>query len=461
MRRRSLRAQLLLWLLGPLSVLLSVSALFVYSGTVELATMAYDRALFDSALALANQISAEGNRVIVDLPPEARTILRYDEHDKIYFQVRDQNGRVISGDSVFPTPPAELSATLPGHAMFYDGTIDENPVRIAALILRLDHTQPARSLLVQVAETVVKRDTLTRQAMSVIATIYTVILVIAALVVIVGVTRGLAPLSALGRAIGQRSHNDLRPVAADAAPQEAVSLVYALNDLLDRLSASVHAQRQFIENAAHQLRTPLAGIQTQAEYALRQKPPADIAQNLSQLFQAARRASHLANQLLALARAEPGAISEECFQPTDLTRLCKSTAAEWVPFALSREMDLGYEGPEGPVMIHAEPTLVKSILDNLLDNAIRHNPPGTQITVALEKDPHPALRVDDSGVGIPQPERAAVFERFHRGRTHDREGSGLGLSIVAEAARVLGAEVRLGSAPGGRGTRLTVRFLRG
>lgn len=457
-RTASLRGQLLWWLLLPLFILLSVAAFFVYSETVKLTTLAYDRALFDSTQALSRQVRFQDGQVDVDLPAEARAILRYDEHDKIYFQVKDAQGTVIAGDRNIPEPPRDLRSL--DQPIFYDANLDGRNVRVAAMFLAAPANAASGEALIQVAETLVKRDSITRDALLGIVVMQLGILAFAALLVWLGVRRGLAPLDALQVEIASRSHVDLSPVPESDAPIEVRPLLHSINDLLLRLKANIDAQQRFIADAAHQLRTPLAGIKTQAEFALRQSAPEQIQHALRQLSVSAERASRLANQLLTLARAEPGALSEQHFQRLNLTQLTKDATTGWVPEALKKQIDLGYEGSEQEVMVRGDPLLLREMINNLLDNAIRYCPEGAQVTTRVSGEGQPTLVVEDNGPGIPVEERERVFQRFYRAVASDVTGSGLGLAIVGDAAKAHGASVRLESLDGARGTRVTILFPR-
>ena len=243
------------------------------------------------------------------------------------------------------------------------------------------------------------------------------------------------------------------------APEEVQPLIHAMNELLRRLSLVLSAQQRFVADAAHQLRTPVAGIKTQTELALRLTDPAQQQQVLHQLHTATTRLSRLIHQLLALARTEPGAQAAHAMQPTDLGREMREAASEWVPKALQGNIDLGFEGPDEPLMVRGNAILLREMLGNLLDNAIRYSPPGSRVTVQVaRRGTEVVLQVEDNGAGIPQDERERVFERFYRLLGTDADGCGLGLAIVREVAQAHGADVSLDSGAGGRGTAVRVRF---
>jgi len=258
-----------------------------------------------------------------------------------------------------------------------------------------------------------------------------------------GVARALRPLLDLQAEVSSRSHRDLSPLQVQNAPGELRALVGAMNGLLSSLSIALAAQQRFIADAAHQLRTPLAGLRTQTELALRQNDPEEVRKTLRQIDTATARTTHLVNQLLALARAEPGANQLSAAQRIDLTELALTTTTEWVPQAIERDIDLGFEGATTAVGINGDPILLKELLGNLIDNAIRYTPPGGQVTVAVTSALHNCLlSVEDNGPGIPAEERERVF----------------GLAIVREIAYGHGATVALEEAVGGHGTRVSVAF---
>jgi two-component system sensor histidine kinase TctE len=274
-----------------------------------------------------------------------------------------------------------------------------------------------------------------------------------------GILRSLAPLERLRSEIAQRSARDLRPLDGSYAPAEVRPLVGTLNELLGNLRDALDSQQRFTANAAHQLRTPLAGLQTQVELALRQPAPEPMLRSLDQLRGATVRAAHLANQLLALSRAEPGGHRPDALRALDLRSVAQDAAATWVPRALPKDLDLGFEIEHAPVSGDAR--LLRDLLDNLLENAIRYTPEGGRITVrtGVEGD-QSVVSVEDDGPGIPADQRERVFQRFYRVPGSTGDGSGLGLAIVHEIVNAHGASASIDSGTDGRGTRVQVRFTR-
>lgn len=315
--------------------------------------------------------------------------------------------------------------------------------------------------MVQVAETRNKRDILAHEILFGMLLPELLLIVLIGLLVWFGVERGLRPLSTLQREISSRSHRDLSPLREQNAPHEVCALIRAMNDLLARLSEALSSQQRFIADAAHQLRTPLAGLKTQTELALRQDELAEVRQTLQQIHTATGQSTHLVNQLLSLARAEPGASRAPATETINLSELARDATTEWVPRALARNIDLGFDAAPHAAYIEGNALLVMEMLRNLLDNAIRYTQSAGQVTVrvAAERD-RVLLSVEDNGPGIPQAERERAFESFYRVLGTGTEGCGLGLSIVREIADSHDAEVRLGPGASGSGTLAYVAFPR-
>src|SRR5439155_7577482 len=302
-----------------------------------------------------------------------------------------------------------------------------------------------------------------------------VILPLAVLLVWLALARGIAPLNELQRRIRSRESHDLSPIGEREAPEEVAPLVRAINDLLARLDQSMSRQKHFLADAAHQLKTPLAGLRTQAELAQREidagrGSPEDLKRSLQHIARSSQRAAHMVNQLLAMARAEDQEHSAQQQQEVNLVGLATETVRDFVPRALERRIDLGYEGPaavDSTVRLQGEPLLVRELIRNLVDNALQYTPAGGTVTVRVVEDPFGqviVLQVEDNGPGIAPEEREQVFRPFYRVLGSNVDGSGLGLAIVREIAQRHGAEVSIedalprGGDARGPGARFTVRF---
>ena len=452
----SLRGHLLRLLLVPLAAVLVASTVASYYFALEPATQAYDTSLVNAGLALGETIRVRGGVTTVDLPTIAEQILRTDRHDKVYYVVRDPSGRPVSGDAGVPLPPPDKRGDNPA---FYDAEY------LGATVRAVTQWAACGSELctITVAETTRKRDRVVREIL--LGSVLPQALLAALTLVIVwfAVARGLGPLRRVSEEMRKRSARDLRPIEPDQAVDETRPLIAALNQLLLQVGELHRNQQRFLANAAHQLRTPLAGLQAHAELALAQPLPGAARAELEHVHTATVRTARLANQLLALARAEPGGRVEP-HGAVDLRALVEGVADEWVHRALERDHDLGFELEGAPV--HGDAFLLREALGNLLHNALEYVPRGGRVTVRTgmggrEGERRPFLEVEDDGPGIPDPERARVLERFYRVPGPSGTGSGLGLAIVREIAAAHGGALSIAAAPGGRGCSVRIEFAHG
>jgi two-component system sensor histidine kinase TctE len=452
---------LITWLAGPLFVLWSVSTVIGYDIAKRFVNLAYDRALLEAALDIGRQVRVINDRIYVDLPDVALQILQTRESGGLYYLVTGPADEFISGDPDLPRPPAEAPEANADRVRYYDEEFRGLEIRAVALRAPVEPGTGRGAVQIHVAERVTARDEFARQIILRMALPQGILILLAGLAVWYGVGRGLAPLSTLRGELESRSHRDLSALSEEQAPQEVRPLIHAMNDLLARLGTAISAQQRFIADAAHQLRTPIAGLKTQTELALRQSDPAGVQETLRKLQTATEQSARLVNQLLSLARAEPGAKLGHAVERLDLARLARDAATEWVPRALARDIDLGYEGEAGAAWIEGDPFLLRDMLGNLLDNAIRYSQRGGHVTVRVAGDGATvALSVEDNGPGIPGPERERVFERFYRVLGTGTEGCGLGLAIVREIALSHRAGVTLAAGAGGKGTAVRVTFPR-
>ena len=453
--RLSLRRQLLWYLLLPVGVIALLSGGLQFYLARNFAIIAYDNNLYDTTATLAAQIQVTGGKASVNLPQVAWDVLRYDDYDKIFPSVKWKSGEMVAGDPGLPAPP-DVPHRI-GKPIFHDGEYQGEPVRIASLYIPMAERGMPGELLVQAAETLTKRRVVMRQILSAIILPHMILILLAAISVWIGTKRGLEPLDLISRALSNRSHRDLRPVVESDVPIEVQPLLQSINGLMQRLSQVIDAQQRFIANAAHQLRTPIAGLKTQTENAMRQTEIAAVHSILPKIDAGISQAHHLVNQLLTLARSEALSNESSVLKLMDLDRLARDVTADWVPVAVDANIDLGYEGPDAPIMITGNEALLRELMANILDNAIRYTPKEGRITVSLTVPPL-QLSIEDSGTGIPEPELERVFERFYRVSEDERTGTGLGLAIVREIADAHGARVWASTAAGRTGTRVTIEF---
>ena len=459
-------------MLTPLLLLWPISLVLTWLVAQGIAGKPFDRALEYNAGALAQLVSVNNNKVQFSLPLPARELLRAEDSDTVYYQVLGANGEHLSGERALPLPPDNEKA-VPGEVRLRDDEIRGVAIKVAYTWVKVA-LPGARPALVQVAETLEKRSVLATEIVKGVMLPQFVILPIAVLLVWLALVQAIKPLNMLEERIRARKPDDLSPIDAQAAPLEVAPLVDSVNDLLLRLKDSIATQKRFLADAAHQLKTPLAGLRMQADLAQREGADADeLKQSLRQIGRSSVRATHTVNQLLALARAESSG-SAMPRQTCDLAELTMSVVRDCVPRAIEKQIDLGYEGTEPGApggQIEGNPTLLKELVRNLLDNAINYTPSSARqpavITARVLSDPTQGrlvLQVEDSGPGVPLAERELVFQPFYRALGTEADGSGLGLPIVLEIAQQHNATVDLDETRPGQaapGARFTVRFLSG
>ncbi|PWU00062.1 MAG: sensor histidine kinase [Candidatus Melainabacteria bacterium] len=451
----SIRKQLIGWLMIPITSLCLVSAVVTYFIAVRMTTQGYDAALMESARELANRATLQDGNIVLDLPPAALAVFKDDNIDKFYYAAFGENCRLIAGDADVLQALNPAAASQP---RFRNGRLHRSPIRIACYNAAVSGA-PNRHVRIFVAETVRKRQALTNQILIAVIVPQLLLIGLASLSVWLGVARGLAPLQAVRSAIASRSQFDLSPMAELNPPLEIRPLVNAINDLLGRLNRDIEAQRRFVANAAHQLRTPLAGLKTQTELGLRQENFSELRGILNQIQRGAANLTRLVNQLLSLAQLEPsGAQSSLVRTRIDLNAIVKEATRDMVPYALSNDIDLGFEESQKPAFVIANAWSIRELVTNLIDNAVRYTQSGGKVTVRIESADPVTLVVEDNGPGIPESERERVFERFYRVLGNNVNGSGLGLAIVKEIVLSHQGRVSIESGIGGKGTLLLVTF---
>jgi two-component system sensor histidine kinase TctE len=453
---RTLRRQLITWLAVPLVILWGISGMVDYDIAKRFVNLAYDRALLEAAIDIGRNIKQVDNRIYVDLPEAALQMLETRASGRLHFLVTKTDGEYISGNLELPRPPLDDSAD---RIRYYDDEFSGRAIRLVSVRHPVRPGTGQGAVLIHVGERLTVRSESARQLLLRIMVPQALLIFVAVLVVWYAVGRGLRPLVSLQRDVTARSDRDLSPLPEEQVPEELRPLVRAMNDLLGRLSKALESRQRFVADAAHQLRTPIAGIKTQTELALRQTQSDDTQATLKQLHTATEQATRLINQLLWLARAEPGAGRVPHAEPLDLVALARDTTTEWVPRALTRNIDLGFDSPLPGARIEGDPFMLREMLNNLLDNAVRYTQPGGQVTVRVTPEPPGVvLSVEDNGPGIPEAERARVFERFYRVLGTGAEGCGLGLAIVREIALSHGGDASLTGSANDTGTRVRVAF---
>ena len=448
----SLRVQLAIWLLVPLLAVWAFNAWLTYENAIEAANRAHDRTLLGSVLAIAERISVVDDVVVVDLPYSSLEMLESSLQSRVYYRVSLAGGRHLTGYEDLRPPTAKLEL---GKPFFYDSEYKGEPVRVAAMLKRLYDASVKEPVLVQVAETGELRHSMSWQIVSASAVKELFLILLAAALMWWAVNRGLRPLYKLKNQMSQRSRTDLSRMEVDLVPGELRPLIDAINDQTAQVARIMSAQKQFVADAAHQLKTPLALLRTQADFASKQQDVGAMNEVLDDMRANTERVSHLVDQLLALNRAEAAA---PVLEEIDLNEFARTTTFEWLPLALRKSIDLGFEG-EGPARIKGHKILLHELIANLLDNAIRFTPQAGHVTVRVAThDGLAELSVEDNGPGIPEGERARIFDRFYQIPGRASPGCGLGLAITREITALHEATVSLRDPAPGKGTAFVVEF---
>ena len=466
MTRPNLRVRVALWLLLPLLLLLAFDAWLTYQRAMNAAHAAFDRTLEFSLRSIRDGIRLRDAQIEVDLPYLALEMFESNGGGNIYYQIREEGGRGVTG---YPDLPAGTKASGDLYSVqFYDDMFRGRPLRVAMLRLPVHDVPSAqtRVVLVRVGETIEQRQALAREILIGSLQQEFLLVVLALGIVWLGVARGLRPLNRLSAKVAARAENDPTPLDTVGLPSEVAPLVDSINQYIGRTQLMQLSRRRFFNDAAHQLKTPLAIIQAESELALRDIEGGEEASigsrrhgvHLRRLNRAVQQAVRIVQQLLSLSRLDADSGYTVKHAPVPLHKVARSVTLDWSPVARARGIDLGFE-QDMRIEVMGQSDLLAELVGNLIDNAIRYSGDGAVITVRVACEAGQALlQVIDNGPGIDVGERDAVFERFYRSEaTQAVEGSGLGLSIVREIARVHGASIALSEAPGG-GLVVSVRF---
>jgi len=453
-----LQRKLLLWLLLPQLVLWLSGGFLAWRVALQNGEKGIDQTLTQSVRALARQIKPIGDGLLVDFPKAAQDILEQDPTDRITYMVSSPPGRFLLGNALLPPPPS-VEVRM-GEPYLYQALLEGKPLRVAFLDVDYGTPQTRQTLRVQVAQSLTVRERIAQELLEEMLLPMGLMGLALSALVYAGVLRGLQPLKRLQAQIDQAglrhqgSDSPLPPIELTEAPQEVHSLASTINRLLETVARGQQKEKRFLNDAAHQLRTPLAGLIGQTELALHESHEPAVQERLHKVLSAAQRSAHLVHQLLQLARSE----SSVEMQSIDLASLAREVAREWAARALAHGMDLGYEGADSlPAQGH--PLLLREALNNLIDNALHYAGHGATVTVrvAREEPGHWALLVvEDDGPGVRAEHLGDLFARFWRG-SDQAGGCGLGLSIVEEiATRHGGRTVAQGLAP--KGLRVGMRL---
>jgi two-component system sensor histidine kinase TctE len=422
-------------------------ALLHYFNSVAPGVINSDRRLKEAANALMARVQIKDGQVTLDASEAGRPPLP--APDSIKYALRDSQGHMVAGDAQIPAVPM-ISANAQLFAM---AQIDDRSLR--TLTTRFDTRGGV--IIITVADVRMINEPAARYGFMSTLLWDFVQLDVTLVLVWVGIQLGLRPVKRLRDEIAERSPLDLRPIVESSVPREIAPVVVTLNRLFTLLRTAVQSQQQFIANTAHQLRTPITGMQAQLDVLIGEPAAQPVRGRLLTLQEGVRQLAHSANQLLSLARADPAANLAAKNQPVELNAIVGEVAARFFDRALQSNIDLGVEVE--PVSIVADPSLLDDLLSNLVDNALKYTPAGGSVTVSAGlRNGSAYLAVEDTGPGIAEAERQRVRQRFYRQPNSPGHGSGLGLAIVDEIAQLYGASMSIAPAAGGLGTKVLVQF---
>ena len=443
----SISRRLIFWLTVPLLLMALCGSLVHYFNGIAPGVISSDRRLRDGTNALMARLQVVNGQVALDTNANGGPAPPLP--DSVKYAVRDSQGQLLIGDAQIPAVPMnDASAQLLAMAQ-----IDHRSVR--TLTTRFDTR--VGPVIISVADAGATTEAAARFGLMSTLLWDFVQMDVTLVLVWVGIQIGLRPVRKLRDEIAARSPLDLRPIVETSVPREISPVVVTLNRLFAMLRSSVQSQQQFIANTAHQLRTPITGMQAQLDVLIDEPAAAPVSSRLRTLQESVRQLAHSSNQLLSLARADPAANMAARNQSVLLSSIVGEVVAKFFDRALQSNIDLGVDAE--PVSVLADPSLLDDLLSNLVDNALKYTPSGGSITVSAgATNGSPYLAVEDTGPGIPEAERQRVRQRFYRLPNSPGHGSGLGLAIVDEIAQLYGASVTIGPASGGRGTKVLLQF---
>ena len=469
-KQASLRRKLLTWLVPLLLLLILIDSTILYRLAITKLEKELDADLFSSTKNIAQFLTDFGNSPSdILLLENASKIFLKDEVDEIIYSISDSQGRLLSGSKVLLEASRSYSLnqklTKANH-YYYFTTIAKAEFRVVHAVFDVRNSQGAQTFTIQIAGTQKWRKTLSNTILIGIVVPQLLLALLSFFIIWFGVKKGLAPLDVLQNALLKRSEQDLSPIELPNIPQEVSLVANAVNQLMYKLQNLIAAQNRFVADAAHQLRTPLAGAQAQLELAEQAAEPSAVKALLPRAYQSLDKLLHTINQLLVLARSQPEAAATVNMVRLDLNKLTKEIALEIAPAALKKQIDLGFEPSLVPAMILGNVDRLNDMLNNLIDNAIRYTQTGGKITVALDvSETLVSLIVEDNGPGVSDAEKEKIFDRFHRGLdnrqgTSEQSGSGLGLAIVKEIANLHGATISISDSATPSGLKVMLGFKR-
>jgi two-component system sensor histidine kinase TctE len=457
-KHSSLRKKLLVLLVPPLLILILIASSILFRFAIVEQRDAFDNALYDSAYSIYQLIQKSDDSIEnLSLPKNEKQFILNDQSDVIFYNVVGTDGKLLNGDSDGGLMPQIKEQT--SNPNFRDGIVHNLNVRIVSTLVSIQKNGVELPVYIQVAETLNKREALASNVLIDIIVPQLLLVLFTIIIIWFGVERGLQPLFDLQAAVSKRSYLDLSSIEMPDVPTEVMILVNSVNSLMRQLESVLSAQNRFIADAAHQLRTPLAGAQAQLELALLESDPDQHQELLERVSTSMERLSHTITQLLSLARNQQDASHNMVMSRVNLNKIAQEVTTDMVPTAIKKGLDLGFEADTQSTIILGDSKRLKEMLYNLVDNALLYTPAGGKVTVKVQHEAGEiVLSVIDNGPGIPKSEREKVFERFHRVIGTGQEGSGLGLAIVMEIAQLHQANVEIADEPRKKGLNIQVSF---
>ena len=450
LHRYSLRRTLLMVLLPGMLLVVGAELWLTWRTAVDASNAAYDRSLLGAIKSIDANVSTESGGLGVELPYAMLEFFELTASGPVYYRVAAEDGLVEIGNSDLPAPTRPLES---GKPQFNDTTYHGEPIRLGSYARFLKRPLAGQSapqrIVIQVAETLHSREQFTRALVVQALARDLVLVLLTAVMLVLVIGWALRPLARLRNDVRTRSPQDLTPVATSGIPADVQPLVEAINHHVERTRRLTEAQRRFVDDASHQLRTPLATLTTQVGFALREPDPGRLRDALLAIKAQLEETIRQTNQMLSLARADSAELVPESI---NLSALAESVTRAWWPEARANGIDLGLENTADTARVMAHKGLLQEALANLLHNAIRYTPVGGRITVSVAVQGSEArLTVMDDGPGIPESERQRAGERFFRGSNAGQPGSGLGLAIVRSIAERHGGQFTVGCGFDGHG----------
>lgn len=456
----SLRREILSWLMPLMLLLILFDSTLLNRLAINALEKELDADLRSSSQDITGYLKNSGiDAKDFELLENASRILLNDNVDKILYSVSNENGTLLSGNQdLFETAKTHTSKL---DSYYFFANINNEKFRVLRSIFKVQNAVGTNDINIQVAVTLNRRNALANKILVGIVVPQLLLVLVSFSIISISVKRGLAPLGELQNALSKRSEKNLSPINLPNIPEEISLVTNSVNHLMKQLQQLILGQNQFIADAAHQLRTPLAGAQAQLELAELESNPLKLKSILLKVHQSLDRLLHTINQLLILAKSQPEAATMIKMEPLDLNIISKVVASEMAPTAIQKNIDLGFEEAAIPAMIQGNAERLQELLYNLLDNAIRYTQNGGWVTMSINlTDEDVELIVVDNGPGISIANRDKIFDRFHRVIGSGQDGSGLGLAIVKEIAHLHNADIFVSEESSDRGLQVNVSFSR-